>query len=45
MYGNVFECNIESSSVEEEMEISKIGGLSVVYCVNLILEKFVGEYF
>lgn len=44
LHGNVSECNTESSSAEEEMEISKIGGLSVAHCVNLIPEKFVGEY-
>ncbi|KAH0920281.1 hypothetical protein HID58_027941 [Brassica napus] len=44
LHGNVSECNTESSSAEEEMEISKIGGLSVAHCVNLIPEKLLGEY-
>lgn len=43
-HGNVSECNTESSSAEEEMEISKIGGLSVAHCVNLIPEKLLSEY-
>ncbi|KAF2593029.1 hypothetical protein F2Q70_00045560 [Brassica cretica] len=44
LHGNVSECNTESSSAGEEMETSKIGGMSVGHCVNLTSEKLSGEY-
>ncbi|XP_056847172.1 uncharacterized protein LOC108817506 isoform X3 [Raphanus sativus] len=44
LHGNVSECNTENNSAGEEMEISKIGVMSVAHCVNLTPEKLLGEY-